>query len=142
MTSTPPELKALLDDWSEAIRLKDIDRLMAVYSPDIVYFDVVPPLQIRGTDAVRRNFLRWFEGWKSPIAVEIRDFAIFGSEDAATAFMLWRTSGTLKDGREVGYWIRATVGCQRSERGWRIAHEHVSLPVDFASGRAAMGLVP
>jgi ketosteroid isomerase-like protein len=30
MTSTQSEVRALLDRWSEAIRLKDIDRLMAL----------------------------------------------------------------------------------------------------------------
>jgi hypothetical protein len=42
MATTQSEVRALLDSWSEAIRTKDIDRLMALYAPDIVYFDVVP----------------------------------------------------------------------------------------------------
>jgi ketosteroid isomerase-like protein len=56
--------------------------------------------------------------------------------------MLIRASSTLKGGREVDYWVRATNGCRRSDDGWVITHEHVSLPVDVASGRAAMDLVP
>jgi ketosteroid isomerase-like protein len=142
MASIQSEIRALLDGWAEAIRLKDIDRLMALYSPDIVYFDVVPPLQIAGSAAVRRNFLRWFDGWKSPIGQEIRDLNISASGDIATAYMLIRASGTLKSEREVGYWVRATVSCQRSNDRWLLTHEHVSLPVDFKSGNAAMDLVP
>ena len=42
MAKTHSEISALLDSQSEAIRIKDIDRLMSLYSPDIVYFDVVP----------------------------------------------------------------------------------------------------
>src|SRR5918998_2524365 len=45
MASTQSEVSALLESWSEAIRIKDIDRLMSLYSPDIVYFDLVPGLQ-------------------------------------------------------------------------------------------------
>jgi ketosteroid isomerase-like protein len=56
--------------------------------------------------------------------------------------MLIRASGTLKDGREVGYWVRATICCERSNNTWLITHEHVSLPFDFESGTAAMDLVP
>ncbi len=56
MASTESELRALFDRRTEAARLKDIDRLMAVYSPDIVYFDVVPPLQYVGSAALRRGF--------------------------------------------------------------------------------------
>jgi ketosteroid isomerase-like protein len=142
MASTQSEVKALLDSWSEAIRLKDVDRLMSLYSSDAVYFDLVPPLQIVGPAAIRRNFLRWFESWKSRIGIEIRDLKMFVSGDVAAAYMLHRTSGILNDGREVGYWVRATVCCQRLNETWLIAHEHISLPVDVASGRAVMDLVP
>jgi ketosteroid isomerase-like protein len=146
MASAQSEVRALLESWSEAIRIKDIDRLMSLYSPDIVYFDVVPPLEYTGSAAVRGNFLRWFDSYKSSIGSEIRDLKILASGDIAAAYMLHRTSGTLKDGREVGYWVRATVCCcqQRSDHSsrWLITHEHISLPVDNKSGRVLMDLVP
>ena len=142
MTSTQSEVIALLDRWSEAIRAKDIDRLMALYAPDIVYFDVVPPLHYTGSAAVRRNFLRWFDAWQSAIGQEIRDVTLVASGDIAVAHMFIQASGTLKNGREVGYWVRATACCQRANDRWLITHEHVSLPVDVASGRPAMDLVP
>jgi ketosteroid isomerase-like protein len=47
------EIRALLDSRSEAVRIKDIDRLMSLYSPDVVYFDVVPGLQFTGSRALR-----------------------------------------------------------------------------------------
>ena len=115
---------------------------MSFYSPDIVYFDLVPPLQFVGSDAARRNFLRWFDGWRSAIGQEVRELNISASGDVAAACMLIRASGTLKDGRDVGYWVRATVCCQRSNSRWLITHEHISLPVDFRSGSAVMDLVP
>jgi hypothetical protein len=37
--------------------------------------------------------------------------------------MLIRASGTLKSGREVGYWVRATVSCRRSDDRWLLTHE-------------------
>jgi uncharacterized protein (TIGR02246 family) len=140
--STQSEVRALFQSWAEAARNKDIDRLMSVYSPDIVYFDVVAPLQYTGSAAVRRNFLRWFDGYTSSIGMEIRDLRILESGNIAAAYMLVRASGTLKDGREVGYWVRATVCCQRSDQRWLITHEHISLPMDVESGRAVMDLVP
>jgi ketosteroid isomerase-like protein len=142
MASTQSEVQDLLQSWSEAARMKDINRLMSLYSPDIVYFDVVPPLRYSGSAAVRVNFLRWFDGWKSSIGMEIHDLNILANGAVATAYMLIRASGTLKDGREVGYWVRATVCCQRSGQTWLITHEHISLPVDVRSGRVVMDAVP
>ena len=42
----------------------------------------------------------------------------------------------------VGFWVRATDGCRRSDDEWRITHEHISLPVDPMSRSAVMDLVP
>jgi ketosteroid isomerase-like protein len=142
MTASQAEVKALLDRWSEACRAKDIDRLMPLYAPEITYFDVVPPLQYSGTDAVRRNFLRWFDSWESAIGVEIRELEMVVSGDVAFARLLHRTSGTLKNGQAVDYWVRATVCCQRENEQWLIAHEHISVPVDPRTRSAVMDLVP
>jgi ketosteroid isomerase-like protein len=142
MASTESEIRALLDSRSEAMRAKDIDRLMSLYAPDVVYFDLVPPLRYAGSAALRARFSRWFDGWDGPIGMEIGDLTVAASGDIATAFMLLRASGTRTNGPEVGYWVRTTNGFQRSDHGWLITHEHVSLPVDFESGRAVMDLVP
>jgi len=142
MASTESEVKALLDSQFEAMRRKDIDQLMSLYSADIVYFDLVPPLQYVGSAALRRRFLEWFDNWRTSIGMEIRDLNIVAGGDIAAAHMLLRASGTLKNGHEVGYWVRASDCYWRSDDGWLITHEHVSLPVDMASRSAAIDLAP
>ena len=142
MASSESEVRALLDKRSEAMAMKDIDRLMALYSPDVVYFDVAPPLQYAGSAALRGRFLHWFDGFQGSIGQEIHDLRISVSGDLAVTCMLIRASGTLQNGREVERWVRATSSCHRSDRGWLITHEHVSLPVDLASGRVVEGLSP
>jgi ketosteroid isomerase-like protein len=142
MVAPESEVIALLDRRSEAMQMKDIDRLMPIYSPDIVYFDIVTPLRYVGTAALRDRFLDWFGRWEGGIGLEGRDASVLVSGDVAVVHMLIHASGTLADGREVGYWVRTTNGCQRSNGRWLITHEHVSVPVDMASGSAAMDLVP
>jgi ketosteroid isomerase-like protein len=142
MASTESEVRALLDSQLAAMRVKDIDRLMSYYSLDVVYFDVVPPLQFVGHAALRDRFLRWFDGWQGSIGMEVRDLDIMASGDMAVSHWLSRASGTLKNGHEAGSWVRATSCCQRSDHGWLVTHEHISLPVDVQSGSAATDLVP
>lgn len=136
------EIRTLIDSRSEAIRIKDIDRLMSLYSPDIVYYDAVPPLQYVGSTALRDRFLQWFDGYKSGIGQEVRDLNIGASGDIAVAFMLIRTGGTLKNGNEFEGWARATSFCKRSRLAWLITHEHISVPVDPRTGSVGLGLVP
>jgi ketosteroid isomerase-like protein len=76
MLSIQSGVRALLRSRSEAIWAKDIDRLMSFYSPDIVYYDLVPPLQYVGSAALRDRFSHWFAGYKSAIGQEIRDLNI------------------------------------------------------------------
>jgi ketosteroid isomerase-like protein len=142
MVKTQSEVGMLFDNRSEAIWTKDIDRLMSLYSPDIVYFDLVPPLQYVGSDALRQRFLDWFDSYEGPIGQEITDLNVAEGGDTAIAHMLIRAGGTLKNGQEVGFWVRATDGCRRSNDEWLITHEHISLPVDPMSRSAAMDLVP
>lgn len=142
MASTESEIRAFLDSQSEAIRTKNINRLMSFYSPGIIYFDVVPPLQYAGAAALRDRFLDWFDRFEGAIDQEMGDLNISGSGDVAVACMLIRAGGALKDGRTVKYWVRATTCCQRSNQRWLITHEHISLPVDMKSGSAVMDLTP
>jgi ketosteroid isomerase-like protein len=142
MDSTQSELEAVLDGRSEAVWTKDIDRLMSFYSPEIVYFDLVPGLRYTGSTALRARFSEWFDAFDGPIGQEVRDPDISASGELAVAHMLIRASGTLQSGQEVGYWVRATSSFRRSNDGWLIAHEHVSVPVDFESRRPAMDLLP
>jgi ketosteroid isomerase-like protein len=74
--------------------------------------------------------------------MEVRDLNIVAGGNLSVAHWLSRAGGTLKNGHEVGSWVRATSCCQRGDHGWLIMHEHISLPVSFMSGSAAMDLVP
>lgn len=130
MASSHSEVRALLDSRVEASRAKDIDRLMSLYSPEIVYFDVVPPRQFTGSDAVRRNFERWFDEYEGSIGLETQNLHIAMSGDVAFAHMLHLDSGTRKNGLSAGIWLRSTVCCRRSNHHWLITHEHISLPVE------------
>lgn len=115
---------------------------MSFYSPDIVDFDVVPPLQVVGAATLRDRFTEWFAGFEGQIGMDLRDLHIFAGGDLAVAHWLSRSSGTLTNGRSVGSRVRATSCGQRSHDGWLITHEQISLPVDVAADRPAADLVP
>jgi ketosteroid isomerase-like protein len=128
MTSNDSEVRALLDGRVDACQTKDIDRLMSSYSSDIVYYDVVPPLQFTGAEEVRRNFVRWFDEYDGPISLETHDLSLAVSGDVAFAHMLHRDSGTQKNGLQRTIWVRSSVCCRRLNGTWSITHEHVSVP--------------
>lgn len=142
MASGETEIRAVMDERAAAMAARDIERLMALYTADVVYFDLVPPLSYTGAAALRLRFIDWFGRWESPIGQHVDHLQVIATDDVATAFMLIEASGTLKGGRSVKYWVRTTNGLRLIGDSWRIAHEHVSLPVDMATRSAVLDLVP
>ncbi|MFI7462290.1 YybH family protein [Nonomuraea sp. NPDC049646] len=93
MMSEESAISALLEMRADACRVKDVDRLMALYAPDVVYYDVVPPMRFAGLDEARRNFVRWFGEYDGPITLETRELVVAAGVDVAFAHMLHLDSG-------------------------------------------------
>jgi uncharacterized protein (TIGR02246 family) len=122
------QIRQLIDNWAKALRAKDINGLMSHYTPDILVFDLAPPLQYAGADAYRKNFDEWFTSFQGPVGYEIRDLSITTGDDAAFSHSLNRISGTRTNGEETDVWVRATVCFRKVDGKWRVTHEHVSVP--------------
>ncbi|QEU90616.1 YybH family protein [Streptomyces kanamyceticus] len=138
MTRDEIEVRALLESRADAAQAKDIDRLMPLFAPDVVYFDVVPPMRFAGHGEVRKNFVRWFEGYEGPITLETRELTVAVGDDVAFAHMLHLDSGTRTNGMQSAMLVRSTVCCRRVSGTWLITHEHISLPIDPATLQAWM----
>jgi ketosteroid isomerase-like protein len=63
-------IRDLIDGYVKAVRAKDIDGVMSVYAPDLVAFDIVPPLQYVGAEAFRKVWQELFETFQSPIPLQ------------------------------------------------------------------------
>ncbi|HEU4892143.1 MAG TPA: hypothetical protein VFT47_11375 [Vicinamibacterales bacterium] len=46
-TSHEVAVRKLIDDWAAAVRAKDFAGILRHHSPEILMFDVPPPLQLR-----------------------------------------------------------------------------------------------
>jgi ketosteroid isomerase-like protein len=53
------EIRRVIDGWVEALRVKDVDAIMSLYAPDILLFDILPPLEHKGQDAYRKIWDMW-----------------------------------------------------------------------------------
>jgi uncharacterized protein (TIGR02246 family) len=136
-------IRQLVQDWATAIRAKDVDRAVSYYAPDVISFDLAPPLQYTGADAIRGGLAQWFPTWVGPIGYEIRDLAITVGGDVAFSRSLNHMTGKRTDGTETDVWVRATVGFRKADGTWRIVHEHASVPLYMdGSERAALDLKP
>lgn len=135
-------IKAVIDQWSTAFSARDINGVMAVYAPDVIAYDIVPPLQYVGKDAYRKDYEEFFAQFKGPINLELRDLHISASGDLGTAICLERLSGTMANGQQSTMWVRATSIFRKEGGKWLDVHDHISVPADLQTGKARVDLVP
>ncbi len=136
------EIRAQLDRLVAAIQAMDLERVKSIYASDAVSFDVQPPLQVVGREAKSRNWADVFTAFQRPLDYEIRDLTIAVDGDLAFLHSLNRLTGTLRNGKRSGFWVRATACFRRIDGNWLIAHDHVSVPFDVESGRGLVDLEP
>lgn len=136
------QIRALLEERVQAVHEKDVETLVSAALPDIVSFDALPPLQRIGAEAVRARAAEWLGWYDGPVGYDIRDLHITAGDDTAFASYLYRVTGTMTNGSKVDMWVRSTMGLQKRDGQWAIAHEHTSVPFDAESGQAALDLAP
>lgn len=136
------DIRWRIDNGVKAIRAMDLEGVMALYAPDIVSFDIGPPLRHLGAEAKRKNWVDVFAAYQPPLGYEMRDLTITVGDDVAFGHSLNRISGTLQNGHRNEVWLRWTACFRKIDGTWLIAHDQVSVPVEFASGRALLDLAP
>lgn len=116
------------DELVQAIRDKDLDRLMTFYDNDVEVFDVRFSLNVLGAGAYRNNFEHWFDSFEGPLGFEPHNLRIVPADGVAFCHYLALVTGARPGGRKSGYWVRATTCFERRHGEWLVTHEHVSRP--------------
>ncbi|MES9535998.1 nuclear transport factor 2 family protein [Actinomadura sp. NPDC000600] len=135
-------IREQIDKIVEGIRAKDLKALEQVYTPDVVSFDVEPPLQHVGIAAKLKNWTNVFTFFQD-VSYEIRDLTLTVGDEVAFGHGFGRLSGTLGNGTATsGMWVRATFCFRKTGDTWLIAHDQVSVPLDIPTGKGATDLQP
>ena len=77
-----------MEDWVEAVHAKDIDICVLHYAKDVLLFDLAPPLQYTGSDALRKSPEEWFPTFNGRIGYEICGLKISTGDDTAFSYSL------------------------------------------------------
>jgi uncharacterized protein (TIGR02246 family) len=141
-TSDEAQIRKLIDDREKAVRARDVDGSIANIAPDIVWFDVVNPLQQLGSDALKKRAEEWFASFEGAIGYETRELSITAGDDVAFSHGLNRVSATKIGGGQVDMWWRTTVCYRKINEKWTVTHEHNSVPFEVESGKASLDLKP
>jgi uncharacterized protein (TIGR02246 family) len=121
-------IRALIEEWAEAVHAGDLDRVLADHTDDIVMFDVPPPNEVRGIEAYRETWPPFLERMKRGATFEIVSLDVTAGSDVAFATALLRcgSEAELSDDPELR--LRLTVGLRKEGGRWVVSHEHHSFP--------------
>lgn len=141
--SSHDAIRDVLKAHAAAMSAKEADKAMSYCAPEIVRYDLAPPLISSSTRQADRTKLQaWFDSWDSALSYELRDVAITEAGGIAFAHGLLHIGG-YKEGGERSLWARRTVCLREAGAGWQIVHEHISTPFYMdGSLRAAVDLKP
>jgi uncharacterized protein (TIGR02246 family) len=122
------EIRNLIENWARAVRAKDLDGILAHHSPEMLMFDVPPPIQSKGIEAYRKTWDVFFSWFQDSGVFDIEEMEITAGEDVAFVTALMRCGGTDVNGEKVELQFRLTIGLCKLKGRWTIMHEHHSIP--------------
>jgi uncharacterized protein (TIGR02246 family) len=135
-------IRERIEDLAKALNAKDIDAVMSLFAPNLVSFDIVPPLRYFGADNKRRAWQEAFAAYTGPFAYEVHDLNVTTDGELAFVHSLNHLNATLASGQITDMWLRWTACLRRIDGVWLVVHDHVSVPADLEHGHAALNLTP
>ena len=138
------DIAALEKRVGAGIEAKDADAVLANYIPgdSLVVFDLVPPRQYTGAEAYKKDWAGVFAGCADSPKFEISDLDITADSKLAFSHSIQHFACTDPKGNKLDMTMRATDAYRKVTGKWVIVHEHLSAPIDLATGKADLTSKP
>ena len=121
-------IRDLVENWARAVRTKNLDGILANHSPDMLMFDVPPPIQSKGIEAYRKTWDLFFSWSQDSGVFDTSEMNITAGNDVAFVTALMRCAGTEANGDKTELEFRLTIGLRKIDGQWTVTHEHHSIP--------------
>ena len=132
------QIRRMVEQWREAIRSRDLDKLESLYATDMLFFDVIPPYVQSGSKAYRATWEGMLRQLPPHVTPYTRDAQIHVSGDLAVMHGFTQLVNADTQTEATMGWVRVTVVYQRTGSEWKVIHEHVSVPIDPRTGKGTM----
>jgi len=121
------QIRQLIENWTAAIKRKDISNILAHHSDDVIMFDVPPPFQSVGIDAYRKTWDTFFKYTKLGV-FDIQELKIIADNNVAFCIATMKCEDSTGGKGFEPLNFRLTVGLKKIDNQWMIVHEHHSVP--------------
>ncbi len=122
------QIRALIEQWSKAVRDENRAAIRADHDADILMFDVPPPFLSRGLNAYMATWETFFASAEKPVSFAFHDVEVTCGAHVAFATAVGRCVNIDTNGKREPLEFRLTMGLRKIDGKWRVMHEHHSLP--------------
>ena len=138
------EIRRVVLARAAAVAAKDAAAMVAHNAPEIVEYNLAPPLRQPSAGRDVGPVEKWLGTFQGPMSMEIRDLEV--TAEGAVAFctsLNCLTATPVGQTESFSLWFRVTLGLRRIEGEWLVVHEHESVPFEMdGSFLAAVSLEP
>ena len=138
------EIRRVVLARAAAVAAKDAAAMVAHNAPEIVEYNLAPPLRQPSAGRDVGPVEKWLGTFQGPMSMEIRDLEV--TVEGAVAFctsLNCLTATPVGQTESFSLWFRVTLGLRRIEGEWLVVHEHESVPFEMdGSFLAAVSLEP
>jgi uncharacterized protein (TIGR02246 family) len=134
-------IKQVLDGYASAVRAKDVESFVSLYTEDVRVFDMWERWAYEGLSAWRNMAEEWFGSLgDEQVAVEFEEVQTVVGEDMAITDTFVTYKGLAADGTELRAMSnRLTWALQKTaDDGWKVVHQHSSAPAAFETGKVQL----
>ncbi len=117
------QVRALIENWTKAIRSGDRAGILAHHSPEVLMYDF--PRVEHGLQAYDRTWDYFYAHQRGPIEFSPSELKVVAGGDVAFASCLIHCDGTSAGPLD----LRLTAGLRKIHGQWTVLHEHHSLAV-------------
>lgn len=136
------QIRDLVSQYVSAVRMKDVKRIAALYTDDVLAFDAIMALQFKGKEAYMAHWQTCMGFAKGEMHFEVHQLAVAATGQLAFNHSVNMCGCTNEQGELQTSWMRCTQCWRKTADGWKIAHEHFSAPFDVENGQALFNLQP
>ena len=133
--SNEDQIRQVLEQWADATRKGRRSEVLAGHLPEVLIYDVLPPMKHEGAEAYRRSWDEWQPDTQGEGQFELQDVGVTAGTDVAFAHCFIKCGGALPDGRTFEDLVRATFCLRKSSGSWKVAHQHISKPYQIAGAK-------
>lgn len=134
MTQDEADVRAMMQQKTDSWLKRDADGVMDLYwnSPELMTFDILPPMMSFGWEEGMRTTVNFRDGCIGPVEMRCLNPHVIVADDGKHAYSygVWELKTESTKYGKMDFQMRQSSFWKKMDGRWKVVHEHNSMPLD------------